>query len=78
MNQQLVPETSFALVSKGFFDAWRLWIAKPLQHPRPAKVDNWPMLCEHNLLLIDPKARNELEGHAILIKEAHWKLVIER
>ncbi|EJD41060.1 cysteine proteinase [Auricularia subglabra TFB-10046 SS5] len=49
----------YAIVPASFMNAWYKWLNKPTENPRPGVLDCNELLCQHDLLCIDPNKRGD-------------------
>jgi hypothetical protein len=75
-NLALLEDVPCALVPASFLREWRLWILKPTRHTRPARLDNSPYLCDHNLLALDLNG-GDLDRSVCLIRRPDWDTLEE-
>ncbi|KAG6918120.1 hypothetical protein DXG01_016308 [Tephrocybe rancida] len=64
-----------ALVSTNFAKAWKKWLDRPTECPRPERLDNTHFMCEHDMLVFDPNIPSDLESCALLILQSDWDLL---
>jgi len=73
-NTKLLEDVVCALVPAHFIRAWRQWIQRPGDCPRPDEVDNSPFICAHGLLQIDPNS-NDLDSSMCLVRQEDWEVL---
>lgn len=68
-----IPENEpYAVITAHFLKAWRQWLNRPTDAPRPEAVDNAPFICEHALLNFDPNSSTDFDSSFALIKRDDW------
>jgi hypothetical protein len=75
-NTALLENVPCALVPANFVREWRLWILRPGHHPRPARLDNSPYLCDHDRLALDLNG-GDLDRSVCLIRRPDWDALEE-
>ncbi|KAI9508309.1 cysteine proteinase [Russula earlei] len=75
-NTALLENVPCALVPASFVREWKLWILRPGHHPRPAKLDNSPFLCDHGLLALDLNG-GDLDRSVCLVRLPDWDTLME-
>ncbi|KAF7323150.1 hypothetical protein HMN09_00095300 [Mycena chlorophos] len=70
--QGFLEDAPCALIPSDFLNAWRYWLNKPTERPRPETIDNEPFFCEHRLLAFDPNCEADVDGILTAIRRSDW------
>lgn len=63
----------FVALPRSFTDAWRKWITRPSDKPRPVHIETENLLCEHGNLNFDPNQAIDLTNSVFIAKESDWE-----
>ncbi|KAI0362032.1 cysteine proteinase [Trametes cingulata] len=76
-NTALLEDVPCAVVPSQFVRAWRQWVMRPSELPRPQAVDNSQFICTHGLLTFDPNVSGDLDASMTIIKRSDWDALEE-
>ncbi|KAJ6623503.1 hypothetical protein B0H10DRAFT_2010118 [Mycena sp. CBHHK59/15] len=68
----LLRDVPCAFVPVAFVRAWRQWLNQPTEMIRPDSIDNWPFICQHEMLIFDPNCPADFEDSLVLIQRSDW------
>ncbi|KAL1744566.1 hypothetical protein HDZ31DRAFT_38456 [Schizophyllum fasciatum] len=71
----LLEDTPLAIVPSQFVRAWKLWLGRPTEYPRPPTIDNSPFFCEHDQLAFDPNYPADMDSRTAVIKQSDWDIL---
>ncbi|TRM62650.1 hypothetical protein BD626DRAFT_548499 [Schizophyllum amplum] len=71
----LLEDTPLAVVPAQFVRAWKLWLGRPTEYPRPPNIDNSPFFCEHDQLAFDPNSVADMDANMAVIKRVDWDVL---
>lgn len=74
-NMYFLEDVPCALVPAVFVRAWKQWITRPTESPRPGDIDTSPFLCEHQHLMFDPNCRSDIGEVLCIIKRVEWEIL---
>ncbi|KAF9526995.1 cysteine proteinase [Crepidotus variabilis] len=66
---------SYAMLSSRFLKDWKRWLHNPSENPRPCKIDNAPLICQHDLLVVDPDCKTDMDTSITIIKRDDWDVL---
>lgn len=72
---KLLENVPCAIVPAHFIRAWKQWLFRPAELPRPDVVDNSQFICEHGLLNLDPNCSNDLDANVAVITRSDWDVL---
>ena len=76
-NMLLLEDIPCAIVPTSFVRAWRQWVLRPSEVPKPSAVDNYQFICEHGLLAFDPNVGGDVDASMTIIKRSDWVILEE-
>jgi len=76
-NTALLENVPCAIVPAQFVRAWRQWLLRPAEVPRPDRLDNSLFVCEHGLLVLDPNVNNDMDTSVTIVKRTDWATIEE-
>ncbi|KZT68135.1 hypothetical protein DAEQUDRAFT_340767 [Daedalea quercina L-15889] len=76
-NTALLENVPCAIVPAQFIRAWRQWLLRPAEVPRPDRLDNSLFICEHGLLALDPNVNSDMDTSAVIVKRTDWATIEE-
>ncbi|KAL4247306.1 peptidase C19 family protein [Abortiporus biennis] len=71
-NTALLENIPCALIVAQFLRAWKSWLLRPTEVPRPDSLDNSKLICEHGLLSLDPNVPGDLDTSVCVVKRTDW------
>ena len=69
------PGVPLAIINPHFLRAWRSWLLRPGDRPRPEALDNSCLLCEHDKLNFNPSISSDLNDSAAIITLEEWRIL---
>ncbi|KAH9934725.1 cysteine proteinase [Fomitopsis serialis] len=76
-NTALLENVPCAIVPAQFVRAWRQWLLRPAEVPRPDRLNNSLFVCEHGLLVLDPNVNSDMDTSVAIIKRTDWNTIEE-
>ncbi|KAL1710109.1 hypothetical protein EV121DRAFT_252295 [Schizophyllum commune] len=71
----LLEDTPLAIVPSQFVRAWKMWLGRPTEYPRPPGIDNSSFFCEHDRLAFDPNVPADMDSKLAVIKRSDWEVL---
>ncbi|KAI4525001.1 hypothetical protein K525DRAFT_261907 [Schizophyllum commune Loenen D] len=71
----LLEDTPLAIVPSQFVRAWKMWLSRPTEYPRPPGIDNSSCFCEHDQLAFDPNVPADMDSKLAVIKRSDWEVL---
>lgn len=71
-RKALLDERVCAVLPSEFVRAWRSWLSKPGDTPRPESLDNSFLFCEHGNLVVDLNSSDFDDGLAVISRD-EWE-----
>ncbi|KAL1717465.1 hypothetical protein EV715DRAFT_253708 [Schizophyllum commune] len=71
----LLEDTPLAIVPSQFVRAWKMWLSRPTEYPRPPGIDNSSFFCEHDQLAFDPNVPADMDSKLAVIKRSDWEVL---
>ncbi|KAI5900286.1 uncharacterized protein SCHCODRAFT_02607525 [Schizophyllum commune H4-8] len=71
----LLEDTPLAIVPSQFVRAWKMWLGRPTEYPRPPGIDNSSFFCEHDQLAFDPNVPADMDSKLAVIKRSDWEVL---
>ncbi|KAJ8078976.1 hypothetical protein PM082_013260 [Marasmius tenuissimus] len=71
-----LEHANLAIIPSSFLRRWRLWATKPTENDRPETLDNSVFLCEHNMLLFEPRGYHLDDNVAAILRE-EWETLVQ-
>jgi len=70
----LLEDTPLCVIPGAFLQDWKQWLFRPTEFPRPPSVDTAALLCEHNLLLVDPNSTGDMDSLSV-VTMTDWEIL---
>ncbi|KAI0688254.1 cysteine proteinase [Cytidiella melzeri] len=72
---KLLDNVPCAIIPAQFIRAWKQWLFRPAELPRPESVDNSRFICRHGLLALDPNCASDLDANVAVIMRSDWDIL---
>ncbi|KAK1222681.1 hypothetical protein PQX77_014467 [Marasmius sp. AFHP31] len=75
-TRDFLEHVNLAIIPSSFLRHWKLWATKPTENDRPETLDNSVFLCEHNMLLFEPRAYH-LDDNVAAVLHEEWDILVQ-